>query len=328
MATNGNAWAQQSDTHNAEVLRGFAAAVFGLPMASHANSAAAVTTRMGSYGVIGGPTALQVTSTGGLGWSVNEGYVVAPGTFAKGQGAYVGYNNTAATGTLAANSAFIRHDLICYRARDTDVDGSGSEDDSIVVLQGSVASTDPSVAASVGSLVVLARAVVPATSGTPTFTDLRQRATAIGGIRVCTSATRPTSTALYEGLAIFETDTDSIYLNVSATTTADWRLIWAASPAWTAATPSGAWTNLGAGYHVLGYRKVQDDVQVRGTVTGGTSGSQIYTLPVGFRPTANYQVPGRDTAGFCYVEIGSDGGVTYFGSNSAAVSVDFQISTI
>lgn len=206
MATNGNAWMQQSDTHAGEVVRNATAATFGLPMTTHANAISA-TTRGGGHGVVGDGDFL-VSGTGGLGYSVAVGRVVAAGSFALSQGAYVGYNAAAVTGSLAAHSAFIRHDLICYRVQDTDVDASGVEGDSIHVVQGIAASTDPAIPASLGSLVILSRATVPATSGTPTFTDLRPWASAVGGVIICTSTTRPT--VRRRSQEIFETDTNRL----------------------------------------------------------------------------------------------------------------------
>ena len=211
MATNGKAWAHGSATHPTRVVRNLLSAIMGQPTASHANSATA-TTRGGSYGVVGGGDFL-VTSTGSLGYSVAAGRLVCPGTFALAQGGYAGYNDAAVTGNVGARDATNpRIDYIAYRVRDTDEDATGSEDDGIVVIAGTPAGSPsaPSVPSSLGSLVILSEVTVPsvANGGALTFTDRRQYASAIGGIIRCTSTTRPTGAALWEGQYIDEMNTD------------------------------------------------------------------------------------------------------------------------
>jgi hypothetical protein len=287
MAVNGNAWANGSDTHDARVLRNLAGAIFQQPMIAHAN-ALAPTTRGGAYGVVG-TRELLVTSTGSLGYSIAPGRVVATGTFATAQGTYVGYNDAAVAGSLAAHSAFIRHDLICYRVRDGDEDASGGEDDSFAVVQGISASTDPAIPSSLGSLVVLARATVPATSGTPTFTDLRRFATTLGGTHRCTSATRPTGEALYEGQRIYEVDSNTELINTSATTTAAWEIVSEPLQAWnvTALTQSPgtvAFTTHHGNYQrsrgrITAYLSGQVSAVGTGTASAGVTIPTPVTLP-------------------------------------------------
>lgn len=214
MAVNGNPWALGSDTHNARVLRNLPAAVFGLPLAAHANSVSA-TTRGGGYGVVGSGDFL-VTSTGGLGYSVAAGRCVLPGTTATAQGAYTGYNDAAITGSVGARHATLtRVDLICYRVRDTDEDATTFEDDDVVVVAGTAGSGVPAIPSTLGSLLVLAEVSVPGTSpGTAlTFTDRRTFASALGGIQRVTSSTNPTGAAAYESKTIYESDTDRLYVH-------------------------------------------------------------------------------------------------------------------
>jgi len=59
--------------------------------------------------------------------------------------------------------------------------------------------------------------------------------------------------------------------------------------AWTAPTLMNSWSNLGSGYRTAGFRKVGDQVYLRGLVTHAgaiapIAESTIFTLPVGFRP--------------------------------------------
>lgn len=208
MALGTPAWAAGSATIPTRVLRHMPAALLGVPVISHANSAAAAT-RGGGYGVAGGGD-LAVTTTGGLGYSVAAGHFALPGTSATGQGTYVGYNDAAVTGTLPARNAtnpYIAY--ICVQIRDTDEDATGSEDATIAVIQGTAAATPaaPAVPSSLGSLLILSEALVPssANGGPVVFTERRMYLTAIGGVQRVNSALYPTGAALWQGLPIYDT---------------------------------------------------------------------------------------------------------------------------
>lgn len=63
--------------------------------------------------------------------------------------------------------------------------------------------------------------------------------------------------------------------------------------AWTGLPFIAPWTNFGSGYQTGQYRKLGDNVQVRGFVSPGTSApafSTIATLPAGFRPPLAQQI--------------------------------------
>lgn len=56
---------------------------------------------------------------------------------------------------------------------------------------------------------------------------------------------------------------------------------------WTALPLNGTWANFGSGWQTAQYRKIGDEVQVRGLVVNATAGTginSIATLPSGFRP--------------------------------------------
>lgn len=62
-------------------------------------------------------------------------------------------------------------------------------------------------------------------------------------------------------------------------------------PPWTAASPfTNSYTNL-AGGQPLQYRKVGDEVFIRGAIKPGTVGASCFTLPAGFRPPNNMTFP-------------------------------------
>ena len=60
-------------------------------------------------------------------------------------------------------------------------------------------------------------------------------------------------------------------------------------PAWTDVTFQSGWSNLGAGYPPVSYRKIGDVVYGRGLATAaGGAGNIIAVLPAGFRPPYHY----------------------------------------
>lgn len=90
--------------------------------------------------------------------------------------------------------------------------------------------------------------------------------------------------------------------------------IFPTSTGWTAPTLSNNWVNYGAGYADAGYRKdALNRVQFRGLLKNGTttSGTLIFTLPTGFRPSQNLIFITK-TAGTSYGEtrVNSNGQVT------------------
>lgn len=66
----------------------------------------------------------------------------------------------------------------------------------------------------------------------------------------------------------------------------EWLVRNVAGTGWTNATLTAPWVNYGGTWNVAQYRKIGDEVQVRGLVAGGASGQVVTTLPVGFRPPA------------------------------------------
>ena len=63
-----------------------------------------------------------------------------------------------------------------------------------------------------------------------------------------------------------------------------------ADTAWTDVTFTNSWVNAGT-YGAVRYRKVGDDVQVRGRMINGTNNTSAFTLDVGFRPPSRFIVP-------------------------------------
>lgn len=162
-----------------------------------------------AWGVGSGPTELQVTQNGTPNMSVNvaAGRAWIDGTESATQGTYTFYNDgTVNLAIAAASPTNPRKDLIIARIRDAQYSGA-SNTGAVEVVTGTAAASpvEPTVPA---NSIVLALVDVAANATSITnanITDRRRRASALGGVVVCTSNTRPTS-GLYVGLAIFETD--------------------------------------------------------------------------------------------------------------------------
>lgn len=95
---------------------------------------------------------------------------------------------------------------------------------------------------------------------------------------------------------------------------------------WTAVTFTGAWVNYGAPYQVAQYRKVGDEIQVRGLIKSGVSGTAAFTLPAGFRPLADYVLPSNAAGAYASLTVKADGTVTPTMVSNASVNVTFSFS--
>ena len=149
---------------------------------------------------------------------VATGQVVVPGTEGTYQGAYICENRGSLSVTIAAADATNpRYDLIVARVRDAAYSGA-TNTFAIEAVTGTPAASpaEPTIPANSW---VLARVTVAALDTTITTADIVDRrttgtgqfgqASALGGKIICTSTTRPT--APFEGMEIYETDTDFEY---------------------------------------------------------------------------------------------------------------------
>lgn len=89
---------------------------------------------------------------------------------------------------------------------------------------------------------------------------------------------------------------------------------------------TGGWGNAGAPFHVPGYiKEATNKVRLRGVISGGTNtnGTQVATLPAGYRPSATVQLvasaDGTISPGVCILHIDTSGIVTVFGLGTAHV---------
>lgn len=92
---------------------------------------------------------------------------------------------------------------------------------------------------------------------------------------------------------------------------------------WTTPTLLNSWTNFGAPYNAVGYyRDPFGIVRLRGVVKGGTIGTSIFVLPVGYRP-ANYELLSTvSNSAFGNLVIDSVGNVVPQVGSSTAFSLD------
>lgn len=169
----------------------------------------------GGHGVVAGGD-LAVTTGAGMTVSVAAGQAMIRGTQQGDQGVYVGSNDAAVSITIsAADATNPRKDLIVFRVRDAEYGISGDNG----VLEATAGTPTGGLTAGNATgrptppenALVLAEVFVPAGAGSSasfTVTDLRTRASTLGGVHVCTSTTRPNPVA--SGKVIYETDSKNL----------------------------------------------------------------------------------------------------------------------
>lgn len=161
------------------------------------------------YGIVA-PGDLAITQNGTPNMSVNvaAGKAFVDGTENANQGAYLCVNDATVNLAISASSPTNpRKDLVVAKVQDAEWSGA-TNSWSLAVVTGTPAAS-PAEPAIPANAIVLALVDVAANATTVTnanITDRRRRSSALGGIVVCTSATRPT--APYTGQVIYETDTD------------------------------------------------------------------------------------------------------------------------
>lgn len=167
------------------------------------------------------PTDLAVTQQAvpAMGVTVAAGGGIVDAAGAGLDGLYFVDNDAAVNVALAAADAVNpRRDIIGIRVRDSE--SAGVDNDGAIVAITGVPAAVPVDPVLPSNFLVLARVAVAALAATivnANITDLRRTTvgqgglvTAAGGTIVCTSTTRPTVN-LYEGVVIYETDTDRRY---------------------------------------------------------------------------------------------------------------------
>lgn len=99
--------------------------------------------------------------------------------------------------------------------------------------------------------------------------------------------------------------------------------------AWVAPTLGNAWVNFGGAYQVAQYRKVGDEVELRGVIKGGTMNVAAFTLPAGFRPPALNQFATVSGGVYGYITVDPTGNVNpAVGTNASFDLAPVRFSTV
>lgn len=77
-----------------------------------------------------------------------------------------------------------------------------------------------------------------------------------------------------------------------------------------------SWANLGGGYAAAAYGMVNGRVEVHGTVQAGRAGSTIFTLPLGYRPSATLIFATFSGGTHTWVEVRPNGDVVHCGGTA------------
>jgi hypothetical protein len=193
----------QSGSHPARDVRMALQATLGQPTSG-------VTRAGGVVPGFGGQLFCQQNGTPNMTVLVSSGAVLAPGTASATQGSYPFVNDAQISVNIAASHASLpRIDVIAARIKDTQY-GDASNEAVIEVVTGTPAGSPAVPALNANSVklfeVAVAAGVTTIVNGN--LTDRRVWAVSVGGVHPCLSTARPSSP--YEGLTIYETDTDLI----------------------------------------------------------------------------------------------------------------------
>lgn len=108
---------------------------------------------------------------------------------------------------------------------------------------------------------------------------------------------------------------------------------WVKPTAWAPLTLINGWANIG-GNQAAQYRKVGDEVQLRGMLVGTTNGTTAFNLPAGHRPIANQDVAlsayGGGAVGALAVVNASTGAFSIYaaGTGYGQVGINVRFSTV
>lgn len=91
-----------------------------------------------------------------------------------------------------------------------------------------------------------------------------------------------------------------------------------------ALTLQGSWASFNATLYAIGgfYKKEGGEVCICGTITGGSSGSVIATLPQGYRPFLRHVWPCMANGALAEVEVRPDGNIVHISGGTTKLSLD------
>lgn len=197
-------WLQNAGTtHTAEQLRSYMTGLFSVP-----DGAASLRAASGVHPALGAQLAVVQNGTPNMSVNVGSGLAFVHGSEGSKQGTYFCQNDGTVNKTLsAADPTNPRIDIVVAKVQDSFYSGVTNAW-SLAVVTGTPAGS-PSAPAAPNNSIILAQIAVAANATSITnanITDKRTYNSALGGVVVCTSSTRPS--VPYEGLYGFETDTN------------------------------------------------------------------------------------------------------------------------
>ena len=117
-------------------------------------------------------------------------------------------------------------------------------------------------------------------------------------------ANRPAASASLAGFHYFATDTLNDWLCDGTTWKTNTPTPWTAITTW-----QNAWVSYGAGYAPQ-YRKIGDEVIIRGLMKSGAVGTSAFIMPVGFRPAYEESFVELSANAFASISIAVSGVAT------------------
>lgn len=234
----------------------------------------------------------------------------------------------------AANATLARIDILYIQVSDTVIDSSGGRAGALLYLAGTAAGS-PTKPALPARSVEYAVITVPASGGgAATVVRTIGYAVASGGILPVASS------AQYPAVPYVGQMVDDAALGYPVRWSG---AVWAAltplfNRSWVSVGAGGGapgfqngWSNYLSGQQAVQFSKIDDVVTVRGLAKGGTINSapatgSIFTLPVGYRPSANriFSTSGATAASSC--DIKTDGAVVASVGSNTYYSVEFAFA--
>lgn len=137
-------------------------------------------------------------------------------------------------------------------------------------------------------------------------------------------------TSSWAATAYFDVGLGSFYVEDVGPVTGSAIIPQVAVTPWTNVTFLNGWSNFGGQYQTCQYRKVGDEVKVRGLCKGTLGAPPIFNLPVGFRPPASLQWATQSGGAFGWMSV--DGGGDFRGEGAGAssafnINCSFSVST-
>ena len=91
---------------------------------------------------------------------------------------------------------------------------------------------------------------------------------------------------------------------------------------WTSPTLLGTWVDYGGSFQGARYRKTPDGtVHIEGLVKSGSSGTNIFNLPTGYRPAGTLLFPAQTNSGLGRLDIQADGDVVHNSGGTSFFSI-------